>query len=158
MIPPDGSHVKILLRNNTIVEGIVKEWYGNVVKLQSLDDKSYVIIPHPEEDIVLIKVLEGMPKIDLPIVDEVTDTMDTVTTEGVHMVEREIGHLESQFEEAQNLPTDDPDKAKTLARLRILMAEQEKKIISEKVRNHYPTEAKKVEYGYPGFFKKPGTK
>lgn len=157
MIPPTDSHVKILLRNNTIVEGIVKEWYGNVVKLQSLDDKSYVIIPHPEEDIILIKVLEGMPKIDLPLVDEVTDTTDTVTTEAVHMVEREKSQLESQFEEAQNLPTDDPDKAKTLAQLRILMAEQDKKIISQKVRNHYPSEAKKVKYGYPGFFKKPGS-
>src|SRR5574339_599291 len=158
MIPPDKSHVKILLRNNTIVEGIVEEWYGNVVKLQSLDDKSYVIIPHPEEDIILIKVLTGMPKIDLPLVDEVTDTTDTVTSEGVRMVEREISDLESQFETAKNLPTDDPNKTQTLAQLRILMAEQEKKIISEKVRNHYPSETKKVKYGYPGFFKKPGSK
>lgn len=158
MTPEKGKHVKCILRTGVSVEGIVQEWYNNVVQLLSLDGESILIIPHPGEDIMLIKILIDMPEIDLPLTDEVTDTVDVEISDGVRVVEHEISGLERKFQAAKNLPTDDPNKAKTLAELRIMMAEQEKKIISHKVRNHYPSETRKVQYGYPGFVKKPSTK
>jgi hypothetical protein len=158
MMPTEGQHVKCILRTGAMAEGIVEEWFNNVVQLRSLDGESILIIPHPNEDIMLIKIIAKMPKIDLPLINEVTDTTDVETSEGVRVVEHEISVLERKFQEAKNLSTADPNKAKTLADLRIMMAEQEKKIISHKVRNHYPSETKKVQYGYPELLKKQSPK
>jgi DNA-binding NtrC family response regulator len=147
MIPPDKSHVKILLRNNTIVEGIVQEWYGNVVKLQSLDDKSYVIIPHPEEDIILIKVL----------LEEVSEENAEETEPEPPAPEAVQTELEEQFQKVYEQPSGDPLREKNLAELKTMMAAQERQIIADKLKSHHLGETKKVKYGYPGFFKKPGS-
>jgi hypothetical protein len=148
MIPPNKSHVKILLRNNTIVEGIVEEWYGNVVKLQSLDDKSYVIIPHPEEDIVLIKVF---PAESGEVVEEKESELSLPEPEEVKT------ELEEKFEQVYEQPSGDPVRDKNMAELKTLMAEQDKQIIINKLKDHNIGDVKKVKYGYPGFFKKPGS-
>lgn len=158
MTPKEGQHVKCILRNGAVAEGIVEEWYNNVVQLKSLDGESVLIITHPAEDIMLIKILLDMPKIDLPLVDEVTDTISVETSSGYRHVKEEISDLESKIQKANDLPSDDPTRLKTLAQLRVMKAEQEKKIISEKVRNHYPNEVRKVDYGQPGFFKKQSPK
>jgi hypothetical protein len=158
MIPKAKQHVKCIMRTGAMVEGIVQEWTPHEVQLLSLDAESILIIPHPAEDIMLIKIIVGMPKIDLPIVDKVENTTEVVTSNGAWEVDGEIAGLERKFQEAKNLPSDDPERLKTLAELRILMAEQEKKIITEKMRNHYPSETRKVQYGYPGIVKKPSPK
>lgn len=155
MTPKTGQHVKCILRNGAVAEGIVVEWLASEVQLRSLDAESILIITHPAEDIILIKIITGMPKIDLPLVDEVTDTTDVVTSQIFYTAKDE---LEQRFQEASKLPSDDPERIKTLAKLRIMMAEQDKKILSEKVRNHYPSETRKIKYGYPGFIKKPSPK
>ena len=145
MIPPTNSHVKILLRNNTIIEGIVQEWYGNLVKLQSLDDKSYVIIPHPEQDIILIKVF-----LDPNAKEENLESQEAESKE----VKTE---LEQQFQQTLEQPSGDPLRDKSLAELKTLMAAQDRQIVANKLKNHHIIETKKVKYGYPGFFKKPGS-
>lgn len=155
MTPTIGQHVKCILRSGAMVEGIIQEWSNNEVQLLSLDAESILIVPHPDQDIMLIKILVEMPEIDLPLVNEVTNTTEVVTSEVLRTAENE---LERKFQEVKKLPSDDPERIKTLAELRILMAEQEKKIVTEKLRNHYPSETRKVQYGYPGFTKKPSTK
>lgn len=137
MIPPIESHVKILLRNNATVEGIVKEWSTEVIKLQSLDDQSYIIIPNPAQDIILIKVFLERPA------EEKTE----IKTK-----------LEQRFQQMMEQPSDNPIRNKSLAELKILLSEQDKQIVANKLKNHYPNEAKKVEYGYPRFLSKPSTK
>jgi hypothetical protein len=151
MIPPDKSHVKILLRNNTIVEGVVEEWYGNVVKLQSLDDKSYVIIPHPEEDIILIKVFLE------PATEETSTETPMETPVEEHDPVETKTELEEKFQQTLEQPSGDPLRDKSLAELKTLMAAQDRQIIANKLKSHHLGETKKVKYGYPGFFKKPGS-
>ncbi len=47
---------------------------------------------------------------------------------------------------------------KSIAELKKDIADQERKIIADKLKNHRIGEVTKVNYGYPGFFKKPRTK
>ena len=143
MIPPEKSHVKILLRNNSIVEGIVQEW-GATIKLQSFDDKSYTIIPHPEDDIILIKVFLGDPSEEK---EEIEIAPEEVKTE-----------LEQQFQQVVEQPSDNPTRHKSLAELKVLLANQDRQIIADKLRSHHISDTRKVEYGYPGFLSQPRIK
>lgn len=146
MIPEIGQHVKCLLRNNSLVEGIVKYWNTDRIELQSLDEKSILIIPHPEQDIMMIKILlenisdkENSQKLNPP-------------NHAFYSAE-----LEKQIQETYDLPSDDPRRIKTIAELKIMLAEQEKKIIVEKMKEHHLGDVRKVQYGYPGLNKKPRT-
>jgi len=145
-----GKHVKIILRNGAMAEGIVEEWYASEVKLKSLDGESILIITHPAEDIMLIKVfLEKDPELEEP--EEPEDDGPS---------EEEANAFASQFEEAAD-KTDpfDPERNMSLAQLRIEKMKAERRIIAEKLKNHSPsTGPGKVQYGYPGLGKKPRTK
>ncbi len=138
MTPQTGQHVKCILRNGAIAEGIVEEWFNNVVQLKSLDGESVLIITHPAEDIMLIKILlDKAPEVEVP--------EDGPT-------EEEADAFASQFDEP---PTDynKPDEVKSLAELRIEKAKQERRIIAEKLREHVPTRSAYVPgttpYHYP---------
>lgn len=128
-----GSHVKCVLQNSTVVEGIVLEWSNKIVKLKSLDETNIMIITHPEEDIRLIKVYV------------VEDKKNNVP----------LSDLEQQFKEEVEKPTNSDLRLKNLVDLKKMMAEQEKKIISEKLKSHHIGNVHGVKYEYPGFLKKP---
>jgi sRNA-binding regulator protein Hfq len=138
MIPPLKSRVKILLRNNTITEGIVQEW-SDTVKLQSLDDKSYMIILHPKEDIILIKVY-----LNNSLKEEISSNSEESQNE-----------LEQKFQQTLEQPSDDPNRIQSLAELRILLDKENRQMIVNKLKSHHIGETKKVEYGHPRFFSKP---
>lgn len=144
MIQPD-THVKILLRNNTIAEGVVQEW-SNIVKLKSVDDQSYMIILHPEEDIILIKVF---------LENSLEEKIKTIFKEDSEEVKTE---LEQKFQQTIDQPSDETARHKSLAELRVLLSQQERQIIANKLRQHHLGQAKKVEYGYPRFFQEPSSK
>jgi len=129
MIPETGQHVKCILRNGIVAEGIVEEWYGNFARLKSLDDESLIIIPHPTEDIMLIKIILDRPKSQA---EEVRDKI---------VAHSEKQKLEQRFEEVHQTMTDphDHDALKTLAELRNEMAKQDRKIVAEKLREHRPS-------------------
>lgn len=124
MTPTTGQHVKCILRNGAIAEGIVEEWYNNVVQLKSLDGESVLIITHPAEDIMLIKIILDKPE----EVEEVPEPP------------QDLPALEKRFEEAREA-TDphDIDSVKSLAELRIELNKQERRIIADKLREHRPT-------------------
>lgn len=145
MIQP-GQHVKCLLRNSTIVEGIVLKWEASV-ELQSLDQKSLLIIHHADQDIVFTKVMlseeisqelseEPQPE----IVPSVVETICALPDNG----DKEIDPIALQ--------------AKSTAELKVELAKQERRIIAGKLKDHYPGQIQKVEYGYPGLYKKPSAK
>jgi len=137
MIPEKGQHVKCLLRSNTLAEGTVEEWDNNIVKLLSLDEKSLLIIHHPQDDIILTKVI---------LCDAPLDTKDKIVE-----VQPE---LEEQFQEVYEQPSGDDLRTKRMVELKSLLAAQEKKIIAEQLKDHKIAEVKEVKYGYPGFFSK----
>lgn len=127
MIIPIGSgkHVKVVFKNGTVIEGIVKEWVSNYVELQSLNDESIMIIAQPEEDIMLIKVLPDKPAKN-PEVNESAEK---------EQIRQKLKEVEEppQTEEAAVL------QQKNIAELRRMVVEQDKKMIQRKVRDHFPS-------------------
>lgn len=125
--PEIGQHVKCLLTNNTLVEGTVMIWeLPRWVKLRSLDSESVFIIHHPDRDIVMTKiVLEPTPEV-----------------EAQPKLQLEVqGDLQTQWTQTYNGPSDDELRTKKLAELKVLMIEQEKKILRDKVRTHESSSA-----------------
>jgi len=164
MTPQTGQHVKVILSNGVIAEGIVEEWHPNTVQLRSIDGESILIINKPTEDIMLIKIILEKPK-------------EKADFESVPSVE-EANEFAAHFQEVAD-STDPYDNAgvKTLAQLRIELNKQERRIIAEKLKEHRPgigsksisrtynypgavssPEARRNQYGYPGSSKKPSTK
>lgn len=161
MTPQTGQHVKCILRNGAIAEGIVEEWFANTVQLRSLDNESILIITHPSEDIMLIKI----------VLEKKEESEEPVPTES------EVREFESHFQEvADKTDPNDVDQIKTLAQLRIELNKQERRIIAEKLREHRPggtipavknynypgavssTDARRNQDGHPGPSKKPSAK
>lgn len=141
MIPEVGQHVKCLLKNNSIAEGIVVEWFTNYVKLKSLDDESIMIIHHPEQDIMLTKIMVGRTP--------------TSFAEAMHAREqKKVLEEIAKENQGENNPFD-PNHHKSLAELRADLAKQDREIIANKLRSHHIGDVKKVKYGLPGIFKKP---
>ncbi len=151
MTPHAGQHVKCILRNGAIAEGIVEEWFANVVQLRSLHDDSILIITHPTEDIMLIKI---MPEQALDEVEEVSPTPipwehEEKANYGTKELRQEFRErlygpqdLDEQFKAAAEA-TDphDIDSVKSLAELRIELNKQERRIIAEKLKEHRPNAA-----------------
>ncbi len=140
--PKEGQHVKCFLRNGNVVEGIVDVWDVPVI-LKTLDGTSQMIIHSPMQDIMLTKVL---------LVQEPT------------VPEREQTIAEKIKEQAVEEGQPEPDAvsldAMTKAQLHIELVEQERKIITDQLKTHFPdyVAPRKKTYGYPGFFQKPRAK
>lgn len=134
-----GRHIKIILKNNIIVEGIVEFWADKDCLLKSLDDDSIFLIPNPNSDIIMVKMFNKSKK---PI---------QIETE-------KKSELEKKFEETYEKPSDDDLRLKNLAELKSELIEQEKKIIANKLKNHHIGEIKKVQYGNHYLNKKPSAK
>ena len=141
MIPEHGQHVKCVLRTGALAEGIVEVWSPDEVLLYSLDGESILIITHPREDIMLIKIILGQPEDDRQLVTE---------------SEAPPNELEKQFQQVHQAPSsvDDNLRLKKMADLKIMLAEQERKIVAQKMTDHHIGEVRKVTYGYPGPDKK----
>jgi hypothetical protein len=140
MIPQPDQHVKCIFQNSTIIEGIVQSWDKDKAVLLSLADDSLMVIWHPEDDLMLVKI---MPQ------------KNEKETAPVAPSNRAIL---AKLEEVKQ--TDDPQlQSKSLQDLRGMVVDQEKKIIANKIVEHYQSGAgKKVKYGYPGFFQVKSTK
>ena len=120
MIPEKGQHVKCFMRSTMVLEGIVEEWSDTQVVLKSLADQSVLIIHRPNEDIAVTKVVleepQEKPKLELPEIKQA---------------------VKDKLEEVLN-STDDAELDKmNIQQLRQLVAEQEKKIISDKIKDHF---------------------
>lgn len=137
--PQTGQHVKIVFRNGTVTEGIVEEWFNNVIYLKALDGESKLIITNPEQDIMLIKVW-----------DEKAPEVEPKEPEPVDLpTEEEAKEWASHFQEvAETHDPYNPDDRKTLAELKIELAKQERKIIAEKLREHRPSPYKPTQVPY----------
>lgn len=130
MMPQAGQQVKIIFRNGTVVEGVVNVWENNTVELKSLDDKSVLIISHPAEDIMMIKVSLEHEEPPFKMVDKkINDAWKDAVDKTDHR---------------------DPEQIKTLAELRVELNKQEKEIIAKKLREHRPSHSPQIgPYHYP---------
>lgn len=129
MNPQKGQYVKCILRNNVIIEGNVESWSSGKSVLQSFDESSVSIIQHTSQDVVAFKIILKKPT----------------------QIKKE---LEDKFEQVSKNIGDDELRLKNMAELKILMIEEEKKIISDKIKDHHINNNRKTIYEQPGFFKK----
>lgn len=124
------QHVKLLLNNNILIEGVVQVWSDSSVEILSLDKQSTSIILHPKEDIRVIKVIHQKELI------------------------KEKSITDKKFEEVSQQVGYDDLKIKKLSELKVDLIKQDKEIVANKLKQHQLSEVKKVNYDYPGFFKK----
>jgi sRNA-binding regulator protein Hfq len=146
MTPQMGQRVKVLFRNGTLVEGTVEDWLDNYVQLKSITDESVIIISHPAEDIMLVKIfpLQTEEKEEEPVSEPPSEN-----------------EAEAEFRAFYDQPRRsayDLSANRTLAELHAMRAEEERQIISRKLKSHYPSQVKRPAYGYPRFFAKPRSK
>jgi len=154
MIPNIGQQVKCILRAGAAIEGIVEEWTDKSVQLRSLDGESILIITHPSEDIMLIKIM--LEKVEQD--DVLSHEQNDAPSEPSNIIQTD---LEVKFSEKLSEPSDpeNEDRNKSLADLKKEMVEHDRQLIINKLREHRPTgNESKVKYGYPGFMQKPRSK
>lgn len=125
-----GKHIKVIFKNGSQVEGIVSSWSSTQVRLISEDEASMLIIMNISEDALAVKI-----------------TLDNKKPE------QKLQGLQEQFQEVYEQPSNNDLRLMSLAKLKTAMIEQEKKIVSEKIRDHTPSQIQRVEYGNP-FIKK----
>jgi hypothetical protein len=112
------------MRNGMVLEGIVEEWVSSQVVLKSIGGQSLIFIHHPDQDILLTKVVLEEP-------EEISKETKVV---------EEAEHKERVKEKLHEVlqPSGDPDLDKSnIKQLRELVVQQEKKIIKEKRREHF---------------------
>lgn len=122
-----NDYVKVILSNNILVEGMVLEYNDKYLKLQKNND--IILIHNPEKNII----------------------MTTIIFKQKHIP---ITELDNTFEKIYNEPSENNLRIKKLAELQSLKIEQEKRIITDKLKDHSIGEVKGVKYGVPRFFKK----
>jgi predicted DNA binding CopG/RHH family protein len=137
IIVPVGTTVTISLSNGQLLTGKVETWSTENISLRTSVGAGITIITHPERDIVFIYYKENIEKNTQP-------------------AEQILEQSDQEFEEVLNQPFSDL-KTKKLAELRILQSKMEKDIIANKLKSHEISDVKKVNYGFPEFFKKPGS-
>ena len=135
MIFPE-QHIKCIFRNGTIIEGIVEEWGPTRYHLRSLSDQSLMIIMRPEDDILLIKV---MPDPEEEIVEELPKKTSTPPAPIQEQIRTKLKEVEGPAEDL-NL------QEKTVEELRKLAIEQERQILVEKMKEHFPSGSKRSNY------------
>ena len=135
-----GTYVICLLRNSIVAEGTVEEWSDDQCVLKSADKKNLIILPDPRQDIIMIKVIldESKPIAKPPAPVTKTQIANTIMS------------IRDQFNHISHYPPSDLRNQK-LAQLKILLIEEEKKEIAEKLRNHHIGQVKETSYGTPGF-------
>lgn len=133
-----GQHIKCFLRTSTMVEGIVQE-IGEQLVLKSLDGESLLIIHQPKQDIVMTKVC--LPDSSKPQTEQIAD---------------KIRQKQLEYEQTSDEPPSNEElRHMSVAELSIEKAKQERRIMTNKLREHLPTQGvKKVVYGQPGFYQK----
>jgi hypothetical protein len=129
MIPQIGQHVKCIFRNGTIVEGIVENWAilsHETTKLRSLTDQSLMIICHPKDDIMMIKIM--------PDTEEETETLKEEFENPQPIKEQIRAKLQKIEKSTENEELQD----KTVGELKKLVIDQEKQILVDKIKEHFP--------------------
>lgn len=136
MIPEKGQYIKCIFRNNAIIEGIVESWSDQRSVLKTSDEENLLIIQRTADDVMIVKIVLESQKVK-PIKNKIIAK----------------SNLEKEFSEVYEQPSDNDLRTKRLAELKIMMAEQEKKIITEKLKDHHCSGIKSINYQYPSFIK-----
>ena len=116
------QRVKCLFRNGVVIEGIVQSWSKDEVELLSLGGEDRIVILHPNDDIVLIKIVLS------------DNSEELKPTEKPKLPKTE---LQQALDILVEKPTDTPGRIETIAELRIQLAEAEREIVANKLQEHH---------------------
>lgn len=142
MMPQPGSRVKIFFKGSMNAEGIVESW-GQKAVLKSLEDDSILIIQNTSEDIVAIKVYGSA----------VPNKKQEKPNKEIKESLQKKQEIDKEFDKVLSSESNDM-RLNSLVELRKLQSIQDKKIISEKLKEHSIVDAKPVTYEQPRFLKK----
>lgn len=123
-----GQYVKIVFRNSTQAEGTVEFWSDKESILVSTDKLSKFIIFNTQDDVMAVKICYEAPVVE---------------------VKKRFEETVEEFKRVYAEPSTDELRNHNLAHLKTLMNEQEKKIISDKVKSHTITNSRPTQYGLP---------
>lgn len=133
MKPKKGQFVKLIFRNATQIEGIVEEWSDTESVLRAVDGANFLVITQTSQDVMAYKiVMEHTPPEELP---------------------KKFNELVSQFKEVYEQPSNDDLRTMKLAKLKVAMIDQEKKIVAHNLTKHVSSHISGASYGSP-FIKK----
>jgi len=150
-----GQHVKLVFRNSTQLEGVVDTWENNTAVLVSKDQKSKMIVLNVSSDVMAIKVsLDAETQSEQPHQEQYQPEQKETERQ---WSKSKTDDLQDRFEEIKSAPSQDNLRIKNLADLRSMIINEEKNIVREKLRSHYPTTVGQSYYGNP-FIKKPSAK
>ena len=135
MTPQKGQYVKIVFRNSTQLEGFVETWSSAKSILKTRDEQSFCVIMKTDEDVMVVKIMTAPPKT-------------------IGDLQKHYEETNEEFQEVLDSSSDDELRTANLVKLKKMMAEQEAKIIRDKLKSHTITEVRKPEYGIPQFLKK----
>ncbi len=127
MIPEIGQHVKCFMRSTMVLEGTIEEWSNSQVVLKSLDSESIMIIHHPQDDIMITKIVLDKNPEEKPLNEaekikkKITDKLE----------------IKETLQQVLNPVTDEDLNKANLKRLRELVVEQDRKLIAQKRREHF---------------------
>ncbi len=124
-----GQHVRCVLRNNLLLDGIVESWSDTISVIKSMDGLHSNIILNTIQDVMVVKIIHKQ-------------SIQAKT------------ELDQQFDQAHSSPSSDDLRVKKMAELKTLLVEQEKKIIADKLKSHHAGEVRKVNYELPRFYQK----
>jgi len=144
-----NQHVKIIFKNSITIEGIVLQWDPEAEEykfvLKALEDNSLFIINN-QEDIMIVKIIDN----------SVHENIQEVVQEGLQKEEElqtNFEEIKEQIDEVYEQPRHDLGDIQNLANLRKKLAESERQLIANKLRQHHIKDPKGVKYEH-GFFKK----
>lgn len=142
-----GLQVKCLLKNSTLIEGIVEVWNDQFVQLKSLDQENILFIHRPNEEIVFTKIIMVKNNINNKEDNENYKTVPlNQQSWSLKVFNHQKENLEQKFQEELVKPSSNL-RIKTLADLKKELNKQDKKIIKEKLKEHQITDApNRVEY------------
>lgn len=144
-----NQHVKIIFKNGITIEGIVLQWdpkseeYKYVLK--ALDDNSLFII-NGQEDIMIIKVVDNSRQ-------EISEEDAQEELQKEEELQSNFEEIKEQVDEVYEQPRHDLNDIQNLANLRKKLAESERQLIANKLRQHHIKNPQGVKYEH-GFFKK----
>lgn len=129
MIPQKNQYIKIILIDNLQVEGLVEEWSENKIILKSADSKTISVINNSRQNVILYSII--------------TDFMTPQERQ------KKLSEMEVQFQQEQAKPSADNFRIMRLADLKKAMAEQQKQIVANQLKEHMPRPVNYTKYTNP---------
>lgn len=150
MIPQKGQFVQVRFNNGIFFDAIVEEWSDQKSELILPDTKERVIIQKTLQDVLLVKIINNIPKNEQP--NELQQSNVYLGNKSVYVDNLEPIHIKNELYNEFETLKKEPKNPNSLARMAELKDELnkiEREEILKKSRSFEPTGTRTVSYGIP---------